>query len=225
MAFIQFHPCERCGSRNNLAEYSDGFYCFGCGHRERKNSLEHRFNLKPTTTLNLTSLYDGITLDRKLPKHAKKWLLGYGLHDDEIDKFSYDYNKHILMLVSLPNYWQGRCFAPDSKTKYLSKGEKPFIQYGHSFTAVLVEDVISAIKVGRSYAAIPMLGSMALKRMETPLKRFHNVILWGDYDKAKENVIQARKLQERLGIPVIVKITEYDPKEYTDQEIRELIGA
>ena len=33
--FVSKEPCPECGSRDNLARYSDGHaYCFGCGHRE-----------------------------------------------------------------------------------------------------------------------------------------------------------------------------------------------
>ena len=37
MAFIQHTNCPKCGSKDNLAEYSDGFYCFGCGYKKQKN--------------------------------------------------------------------------------------------------------------------------------------------------------------------------------------------
>lgn len=34
--FVQKEPCPSCGSRDNLARYSDGHgWCFGCGYRER----------------------------------------------------------------------------------------------------------------------------------------------------------------------------------------------
>ena len=35
--FVQHEPCPSCGSRNNLARYTDGHgWCFGCGHYEGK---------------------------------------------------------------------------------------------------------------------------------------------------------------------------------------------
>ena len=34
--FVGKEPCPKCGSRDNLARYSDGHgWCFGCGHHER----------------------------------------------------------------------------------------------------------------------------------------------------------------------------------------------
>lgn len=35
--FVQHEPCPSCGSKDNLARYTDGHgYCFGCGHYEGK---------------------------------------------------------------------------------------------------------------------------------------------------------------------------------------------
>lgn len=39
--FVQHEPCPSCGSRNNLARYSDGSaYCFGCAHHEHGSQSE-----------------------------------------------------------------------------------------------------------------------------------------------------------------------------------------
>lgn len=36
--FLRKEPCPKCGSRDNLARYTDGHgYCFGCGHYEHAN--------------------------------------------------------------------------------------------------------------------------------------------------------------------------------------------
>jgi hypothetical protein len=107
--------------------------------------------------------------------------------------------------------------------KYLSKGVKPFLTYGESDTLVLVEDVLSAIVVGRVYCASPMLGAIPLKETLTHLKRFLRVVLWGDYDKAAENVVNARKLSERWGFNIEVVITKQDPKYYSSNEILEIV--
>jgi twinkle protein len=39
--FVRHEPCPSCGSRNNLARYTDGHgYCFGCGHHEKAENEE-----------------------------------------------------------------------------------------------------------------------------------------------------------------------------------------
>ena len=39
MAFLKHLPCPNCGSKDNLAEYVDHFYCFGCKYWKAKNDL------------------------------------------------------------------------------------------------------------------------------------------------------------------------------------------
>ena len=40
--FMQHEPCPSCGSKDNLARYTDGSaYCFGCAHHEHASDNEH----------------------------------------------------------------------------------------------------------------------------------------------------------------------------------------
>lgn len=220
MAFIKFHPCGRCGSRDNLAEYTDGFHCFGCGYHAMKRNLS-RF--KPLSKANL---YDDITLEKTLAIDHLKWLLGYGLSSKECEQFKSCYKKgekavNLLVLTHGADYWQARNFGYG--VKYLSSGKKPFIVYGQGDVLVLVEDIISAVKVGRQYVAVPMLGSKPASEWNIYIKPYKRVIIWGDRDKARQNVTLSRRLGEWLGKKIEVVISEKDPKEYTDNEIKEFI--
>lgn len=48
--FIQHEPCPECGSRDNLARYSDGHaYCFGCEYREPPEGLSGEVKARPST--------------------------------------------------------------------------------------------------------------------------------------------------------------------------------
>ena len=38
-SFIRHLPCKSCGSRDNLGEYTDHFWCFGCGFYEEQTDL------------------------------------------------------------------------------------------------------------------------------------------------------------------------------------------
>ncbi len=43
--FVSHEPCLECGSKNNLARYSDGHgHCFGCGHWEPPTDYEDNYN-------------------------------------------------------------------------------------------------------------------------------------------------------------------------------------
>ena len=226
--FIGFHPCSNCGSSDANAEYANSFYCYSCGKYSSKGFSLSRF--KP---LKEVKLCNNITLQKELPGDTLKWLLGYGLTLEELSQFSYSkermgkYGKmdcNLLMLYVSPNYWCARNF--NKGIKYITSGVKPIITYGNNpDTVVLVEDIISAIKVGRQFTAIPMMGSMPPKDTERHLKGFKNVYVWNDLDKAKESLKTARNLSERLGTRVKVIIKPLDPKEYSDLEISNILSS
>lgn len=225
--FIGFHPCEKCGSSDAKAEYPDSYYCYSCGKYSSKGFSLSRF--KP---LKEVRVCNGITLHKEVPPAALKWCLSYGLTMEEIAQFSYStervgkYGKmdcNLLMLYVSPDYWVGRNFGKG--VKYLTSGVKPVIKYGNNpDTIVLVEDIISAIKVGRQFTAIPMLGSMPPGAILSHLKGFKNVFVWNDLDKAKESLKTARNMSERLGTRVKVIIKPLDPKCYNDLDIYNIIN-
>lgn len=231
MAFIGVSRCPRCEKRgddrsgNNLAEYSDNYYCWKCGYTKQKQSMESY--LKRLEPLKSTRVCNGITLTRKLPTDAKKWLLGYQLTDNEIEQFSFATEREIngqvypcelLILLSTPSYWVGRNFGDG--VKYLSSGNKPCVKYGaDTDLLVFVEDVISAVKVGRVATAIPMLGASVLPSWWSEAAPYKRVIIWGDRDKAVDNTRQARRASEILGKTVENIITMKDPKDYNNNDI------
>lgn len=220
MAFIQFHPCPKCGSKDNLAEYSENFYCFGCGYHKRKNTLARVRRLNALDVLKLDDVSNGITLSKTLAIDAKKWLLGYGLTEEEMQQFSYDYENDVLYLFFSASFRVGRVFAKDTKTRYTSKGKKPVLTYGTGNTCVLVEDIISAIKVGRQFVSIPMLGAKPTEEIIQALHSYDGVVLWGDADKMRENIVVRNKLSEMLGKQVKLCFTSLDPKCYNDLEVK-----
>lgn len=227
MSFLGFHPCEKCGSSDANAEYENSFYCFSCATLTRKGGK----HLKRLDALKEVRVCNGISLTKELPTEAKKWLLGYGLTPTEIGKFSYAKKRQgkyglmdcsLLVLYHSDTYWCARNFGKG--VKYLSSGEKPFVTYGDNpDTMVLVEDIISAIKVGRQFTATPMLGSMPHKDTATHLQGFKNVCLWPDFDKRLESLKSARNLSEKIGVRVKIILTEKDPKEYSDLDISSYI--
>jgi hypothetical protein len=229
--------CPKCAERgndkkgDNLAEYSDGWHCFSCGYRKPKMSLSH--HLKRLEAFSDAKVCNGITLENKLLPDHLKWLLGYDLTLNEIKDFKYaskrvinGYETQCDLLVLLHNdaYWLARNFATTGN-RYVSSGNKPCVKYGENTSMlVFVEDVISAIKVSRVATAIPMLGANIPLDWYKQARGYQNVILWGDNDKAVQNVKQSRKLSEYLGIPVRNVITEKDPKTYNVEYINNIIN-
>jgi len=235
MALIGVSRCPQCEKRgddrsgNNLAEYVENFYCWKCGYTEQKRNIETY--LKRFNGFKSDKICNGITLTKRLPVEAKKWLLGYQLTEEEMQQFSYSVEREIkgvkfpcelLVLLSTESYWCARNFGEG--VKYLSSGAKPFVKYGNNEDVlVFVEDVISAVKVGRVSTAVPMLGAMVLADWWQQAKSYKRVVIWGDLDKATDNVKQARKASEILGRQVEYVITQKDPKNYSTKEIKDLL--
>jgi hypothetical protein len=225
--FIGLTSCDKCGSSDANAEYSDSFYCYSCNKYTRKGFSLSRF--KP---LNDVKVCKGITLQKELRIEALRWLLGYGLTMEEVAQFEYstervgkygNFNCDLLVLFSNDDYWCCRNFGKG--TKYITSGVKPVLLYGtNPDTIIIVEDIISAVKVARQYSALPMLGSMPSADATSHLQGFKNVIVWNDRDKARESLKTARNLSERLGKRVRVVISDKDPKEYSDLEISKYIN-
>jgi hypothetical protein len=225
--FIKHLPCPRCRSRDNFAEYTDHFFCFGCKLRKNKDditSVRNRVNQR-TYPHSVPSTLNTLDISLDIPKEAMRWLLSYGLTTNEISDFKigWDMKHQLLVLLNLPTYWQARSFVKD-RPKYSSLGKKPLTYYGMSTTIVCVEDIISAIKIARlspNYCATPLLGcSLSKESLNTIAERFTKVVIWLDRDKAKEAIRISREFRQK-GIECSVVISPEDPKEYTKEELIE----
>ncbi len=220
--FIRHTSCPKCGSRDNLAEYDDHVWCFGCKYYKTKDDV-HTLRNRLQRTPSMPSDEFTLELSNDIPLKAKQWLLKYGITNQEIEQnnIAYNANSDILVLLHTQNYWQGRCFGNQSQ-KYLSKGLKPLTIYGNGDTIVCVEDILSAIKIARlspNYCATPLLGSsMSLETTQSLSERFKSILIWLDRDKAKDAIMMSRNLKQR-GILVDVVISPKDPKEYDKGEL------
>ena len=223
MGFIQHTNCPKCGSRDNLAEYDDNFFCFGCGYTKQKNTIEdvkRRLQkideVKENDNVKLTTTKD-------IPIEPKRWLLSYGITAKDVSEYSLGWSedKKLLVLVNTDDFYQGRCFG-GQRTKYLSKGKKPLLSFGNGDTIVCVEDVLSAIKLDKAgYIGVPLLGShVSTEQEQWLLEQSKPVVLWLDYDKTKESYGFVKRLQS-IGVKAQLLVTPKDPKDYTIGEINE----
>jgi hypothetical protein len=227
--FIKLGPCPHCGSKDNRAEYTNGYWCFGCSKYESKddtNTIRQRAYNTHTLSKNYNALLD---TTENIPMEPMRWLLKYNITKDEIAKYGITWApmKRLLVLIQRKDYWQGRNFG-FGKIKYMSSGSKPLTIYGEGDILLVVEDVLSAIKIARlrhdGYCATPLLGSSMSKHAETQLvKRYKNIHVWLDRDKAKSAVSIRNRLRS-LGINSRAIITPLDPKEYNRTEIKEWLN-
>ena len=241
--FLGHEPCPNCGSRDNLGVWEDHKWCFGCGYYEgpKDRSLEQlrklagKFQLSDKDYNNKKGKNEHIFLPsdytRSLPAVAIDWLKKYEITEREV------ISNHLCWSPSherlyFPVYdvygnlvlYQGRFFGTNTRApRYSTRGFPDltyhFIGRDTNSCVVLVEDIISAIKVGRFHLAMPLWGSqISTERLIKLGDRFKDLIIWLDRDKAKYSLKQRYKASIFFDRVANI-ITEKDPKEYTNGEI------
>jgi hypothetical protein len=224
--FMGHLPCPKCGSRDNLGEYDDHYFCFGCKYHKKKDDVHSlRKRVFKSDSNSEASLLGNFG---EIPRNAMKWLLSYGISQEDIDEYGikWDVKNQLLVLLDTAKYWQGRSFDKH-KPKYMSSGSKPLTIYGQSDIIVLVEDIISAMRIARTkqFCSAPLLGSSLSYEFENQIvETYRKAIVWLDRDKAINSLRIKRKLQQR-GVDSRVVITDNDPKEYSKGEILEWLKS
>jgi hypothetical protein len=232
--FLRHEPCPACGSRDNLARYDDGSaFCWGCRRYESRTTIPNR-DIDQSSDSRTLFLPRSCTTD--FPTPCTEWLGRYSITIAEClargavweparEQFILPYFSEEGELVC----YQARNFNPyrANKSKYYNVGSKetafPLIQ-NHGPVVSLTEDTLSAIKVARQVAAMPLLGVHIQVKKLIRLKQlgFETVIVWLDQDKWRE----ARDISDLCkwaGVSSRAILTEKDPKEYSDEEIKEYL--
>jgi Zn ribbon nucleic-acid-binding protein len=251
--FQKHEPCPSCGSRDNLGVWDDGKWCFGCGYRERAETtvaaverLRERktpvdnvgislppdaINTLPTVVKMWLSKFDitwAVQLQHDMMWSEERKLLIFPLWDAPVS------SRRLIQQVGEVKEdgliaWQGRYFGPDTKhPKYTSEGKLvdviDLIGDIDSDSVFVVEDKVSAMKLGMLECAMPLWGThVGDKRANYLSHRFHNLYIWLDPDKKKEALKQAIKYSPMFN-HVGVVYSSKDPKEHTYKEIREIIN-
>lgn len=241
-------------SGNNLATYPDGHsWCYACrfyqpgssilklrsslgsphSHSESLNLNANPRSSSPTfnslSDSDLSSTYD-------LTISSRSWLQSYGISKDEIHQAGiwYDTSKDYLVF---PIYdgtklvcYNARYFGPrQAHPKYITWGNKngffKLFPQPKSNIYVLCEDFVSAIKIGRQYNAIPLLGCLIPHKLILSLiPSLPCLRIWLDPDKSQEALVQTQRcLQYHSDCATIVSTK--DPKEHTDQEIKDYVES
>lgn len=240
--FVKHSPCPKCGSRDNLATYSDGSgHCFGCGfHPKPTTSPYVELNDESNTT-------QSIRRERSLPEDdsteyglsAVKWAESFGISVAELLARCVSYSRKEDRLFF--NFYdadgtrilsQARNFNPMAKSKYYTIGKTdnclPIYyakEQGGSKLPVLVitEDCLSAIKIARQSDAMPALSSdLPLAKLNRLARLYGAFLVWLDGDMFHKAQRIARRLQ-LLGCEAQAVYTPLDPKCYDDATIRNVL--
>jgi DNA primase len=169
-----------------------------------------------------------------LPEEPARWLEKYGITEREIlvNHIQWSALHERLYFPIFDIYGnlcllQGRYFgASNEAPRYSTRGLANTVLHWIGIpadTVVVVEDVLSAIKVGRICCAMPLFGStISVERIIALSSRFKQLVVWLDRDKAKY-ALKARLRASSYFDEVRTIITEKDPKCYSDQEIKRFL--
>lgn len=236
-SFVKHEPCYNCGSKNNVGVWSDGSkYCFGCrwklSHhslsiKDLKQQLDYQEKQKDKKYANLSLPSD---FSYNLPPTPLAWLKKYGLTDKEIyqHRFGWSQERGILIYPAFDSYgnlllYQGRVFTHPNPLKYDSRGNMDSVDciFGTSDNCIVcTEDVVSAIKVSRLLTSICLFGSiLSINRIRRLSDRFKRLVIWLDKDK-QQYALKARFRAMPYFDNVSVIVTDLDPKEYKDYELK-----
>ncbi len=243
--------CPKCAQRgadragDNLAVYpGGGAHCFACGfHQHPPNSLANMkarmTHTQPDNGSMLNDYYNSSNLTPDLPIHALRWLARYQVGHDDARRHNFTYCRDrdtlcmptydgIGELVHLEERYLGESI---SYPKYKSFGSKTayFKMFSPDTTdlyrdmVVLVEDTLSAIRVGKVAPSIALHGTHIpnelvnlLHTMKCPVR------VWLDRDAAQKSAKAVLSMSQHI-VDVRSIITELDPKQYTQEAIVDFV--
>ena len=242
--------CARLGkdtAKDNLGVWKDGHkYCFGCGWHSNVGGLSLERLMARHTQLKLlenkgeknkndpvVSLPVDFTAD--IPQVALEWLKSYEITDAEIEEnwigWSPQYERLIFPVFDRYNnllMYSGRDFSTrEGRPKYHTEGlpEKVFhiLNDDGDDCVCIVEDVVSAIKVGRHIPTMPLWGSiLSTKRMITLSDLYKVLIIWLDHDKQEYAIKQSIKARPFFDDVKVIG-TDHDPKVFSNSNIEEIL--
>jgi hypothetical protein len=235
MSFLKHSSCPSCGSKDNLANYSDGSkWCFGCHYYQRGDvsplikEREDGEIEELDDRRRMVELYERSS--EELDGRATIWLSKYQTTATDWLRAKLRWNAYWeqLLIPLFDNDGQLCCIQAKNfnterakKAKYYNIGDKSLscTTFGVGTTLVLCEDVVSSLRIGATTASMPLLGTSIAKERLAALKGLYTeLVVWLDADKWKEATVIAQQAQ-LLGFTAKAVFTENDPKEYSDKEI------
>ncbi len=223
-------------------------FCFACDHKpfemKGKQTLEELKELKRINNESLQrtdakriELPDDFTRD--IPLEGRLWLYSNGITNRLSRQYNIGYSERLRRVV-LPVYdskgtliwFQCRALLTGQKPKYLQpSGDKSSMVFQSKQTSttpttsevVIVEDIMSAIRVGEVYNTVSLLGTKADTAQINFLSKFDKVITWLDSDKAGKRGSAA--IRQSLSILTETRDirTRSDPKQYSRNQIEEIL--
>lgn len=226
-------------------------YCHHCGKRgsidtsinatidtlKRKHALAARNGRNGARHYKIPHDATGDTT--KWPSEARVWVYRFGITDKEVIKYGIVYSSDIGRVLlpvydnnGLASYQARRIHDEDDGAKYITRTNRGDVLWrSHDATdddtVVLCEDILSGIRIGRILPARALLGTTISERGITQLLAagYTKFIVFLDDDNAdvcKKQLILKNRL-DTFGTARIIHSRGKDPKEYTKQELTEVL--
>jgi DNA primase len=230
------HSNKSCGvTRTNDATLVHCFHCEGRGVVRVKFARVRQFREgeKPVVKRHWTPPTDSTEDTSQWSIKALAWIGKGGLTLQEANQWHMRWSKtagrvYIPLLKGEDIVgWLGRQIECEGQ-KYLLQKNNDFMFHIDKGTdeCIIVEDSLSAIRIGRQYSVVALLGTSlsdyAVGKLSKRYKRFG---IWLDNDNAKVKMkqVQARNRLSAFGKVRMIK-TDDDPKTYSDKQIKGIIN-
>lgn len=243
LAFGQRKRIECCVPRDLSAIVSNdikgmSYYCFRCHasefipHKGLSNADIIRMRALESEVKNNDAIPKGTSIySEDVPADVHVWLGRAGISLDFANALDFTWNSNIgRVVMPVLQYggdtgsWLARSIK--RSPKYLSSRiKKPYIHAPVHGDVVVVEDMLSAIRVGQAgYTAVSLMGTSPSLPMFNGVRFSGTTYLWLDPDDA--GIVAAKKTRKVLGMkPTTIKTvhSDLDPKLYSKEEIQNII--
>jgi hypothetical protein len=237
--------CPKCAATgadtrgDNLHLYTDGHsYCFACGFYQRGDQLPRPVRAegnaaKPQFEFSIPDDASG-----DIPYSVMSWLSDscrLTFNDIITNKIMWSESQRWLIF---PIEHEGTTIGFQARNMNLQKPYKWYTKfpkkdllkiYGtFDGRLVLVEDIISAIRVSKLVACAPLFGALIsdslFMKISRDLYAIRKLHIWLDQDKKREALMYTQRARE-LGFNAQCICSDEDPKTYTNQELRAFLGV
>ena len=243
-----------CGSgKSRIVNHSPqgySYFCFRCDAQEFVGKGKQTLaELARITALNdaAENIHLKIELPHdmsyEIPLEGRLWLYSAGVTESLWSSYKFGWSDY-LQRVIMPVYnkegtliwFQARAVHEGQSPKYLNpqgdrnslvfwSNRKSLSESAQNQTLVVVEDILSAIRVGEVTPTASLLGTKVSTAQASLLANYTHVTTWLDSDNA--GVSGAYKLRRVLNMVTETSnlVTEKDPKLHTREEIRWLLNS
>lgn len=238
--------CPKCAEKgadtrgDNLITFADKHqHCFACHYhvgipKLEKLRAERNQDFISPIEVNPQNLNFPEDYSLELPYTVKTYLRKYHIYDEQLAKHKIGWSMAENLLI-FPFFdgegnllaWQGRSFFRPKQPKYISYGPirsiYPFCgKDAVNMNVVLVEDMLSAIRVGEVVTALPLFGTdIPLGLIKKLSAQYNSVGVWLDPDAVETALLAVLRASQYMPSYLITSM--FDPKHYTQQDIHDIL--